>query len=43
MRTEVLDLDPHFSARLFVRSQGLKNATHGKRLLKALMVAGLPE
>jgi len=40
---EVLDLDPHFSTGLIVRSQGLKNAAKGTRLLKALMVAGLPE
>ena len=43
MRNMVLDMDPHFSAKLFVRSQGLKNATHCKRLFKALIGAGLPE
>ena len=36
-------MDPHFSADTFVKSQGLKSATHRDRLLAALRVAGLPE
>ncbi|MCZ6860593.1 MAG: hypothetical protein O7I42_10005 [Alphaproteobacteria bacterium] len=43
MRKRVLDIDPHFSAELFVRSQGLKNVTHRKRLFEALIGAGLPK
>lgn len=40
MRKKVLEMDPGFSADLFVRSHGFKNATHGERLYNALISAG---
>jgi hypothetical protein len=43
MRKLVLEMDPQFSADLFVRSHGFKNVEHHKRLLKALISSGLPE
>ena len=43
MRKRALAMDPHFSARRFVRSQGLKNEQHGERLFRALVNSGLPE
>ena len=42
MSERTLDLDPQFSARTFVRWQGLKNKTHSEKLLNALEAAGLP-
>lgn len=43
MRKKVLEMDPGFSADLFVRSHGFKNATHSERLYSALISAGLPK
>ncbi len=43
MRGKVLDMDPHFSAERFVRSQGLKNADQRERLFQALAKADLPQ
>jgi len=43
MRKKVLKVDPQFSATLFVRSLGLKNIKHRKRVMSALKAAGLPE
>ena len=43
MRKKVLEMDPQFNADLFVRSHGFKNAECHRRLLKALVGAGLAE
>ena len=41
--TKVRQMDPQFSADTFVKSQGLKSATHGGNLLAALRKAKPPE
>jgi adenylate cyclase len=43
MQKKVLQMDPQFSADLFVRSHGFKNVEHHEKLLGALIEAGLPE
>ena len=43
MGRQALRLDPQFSAKLFVRWQGLKDAAHRERLFRALKTAGLPD
>ena len=43
MCKKMLELDPQFSANVFVKWQGLKNQRHNERLLNALKAAGLPE